>query len=74
VNSFFTNVYEYVLKNELYAKRMNKKSKAISIIASHIFRASPNICSYLFTDFLMILVSYNGRTEADVASHKRAPK
>lgn len=63
LKSFYTNVYEYYLKNELYAKRMNKKSKAINIVASHIFRVSPDICSYLFIDFLMILVSYNGRAE-----------
>ena len=63
LNSFFTNVYEYYLKNELYDKQMSKENKAINIIASHIFRASPYICSYLFSDFLMILVSYDVRPE-----------
>lgn len=67
LNLFFTNVYEYFLENELYAKRMSKKSKAYNIIASQIFRASPTICSYLFTDFLMILVSYNGKDAGSVA-------
>lgn len=59
LNSSFTNVYEYVLKNELYFKRMDKKNKAINIIASQMFKASPKLCSYLFTDFAMILVSYS---------------
>ncbi|WP_273277812.1 class I SAM-dependent methyltransferase [Methanothrix soehngenii] len=74
LNSYFTNVYEYFLKNELYAKRMNKKGKAINIIASYIFIVSPNICSYIFTDFLMILVSYNERAACDMARHRMSPK
>ncbi len=59
LNSFHTNVFEYVLKNELYARQMNEKSKLINNIASFVFRVSPHVCSYLFTDFLMILVHWN---------------
>jgi SAM-dependent methyltransferase len=69
LNSSFTNVFEYVLKNDLNAQRMNHKNKLMNRIALHIFKISPHICSYLFSDFLMILVSYCGATSA--CSHQK---
>jgi ubiquinone/menaquinone biosynthesis C-methylase UbiE len=52
---YFTNVFEYFLNSEQYKNRDAKNKLRISI-ASYVFRLSPKVCSFIFTDFVMILV------------------
>jgi ubiquinone/menaquinone biosynthesis C-methylase UbiE len=51
---FFTNVFDYFLASE-YCKR-NLRRKMVNSIAKCVFRISPKFCSFIFEDFVMILV------------------
>ena len=53
---YFTNVFAYFLNSEHYIKNMDAKNKLQNSIASYVFRLSPKLCSFIFTDFVMILV------------------
>lgn len=53
---YFTNVFDYFLNSEHYYKNMDAKNKLQNSIASYVFRLSPKLCSFIFTDFVMILV------------------
>ena len=53
---YFTNVFDYFLNSEHYYKNMDAKNKLRLSIASYVFRLSPKLCSFIFTDFVMILV------------------
>ncbi len=59
LDSCLTNIFAYIIKNEHYAQRRDNKTKLMNRIASHIFKISPRLCSYFFSDSLMLLVSYN---------------
>ena len=56
---YFTNVFDYFLNSEHYinTKNMDAKNKLRIFIASYMFRLSPKLCSFIFTDFVMILVN-----------------
>jgi ubiquinone/menaquinone biosynthesis C-methylase UbiE len=51
---FFTNVFDYFLTSEQYNR--SKRIKLINYVAKFVFRLSPKLCSFLFEDFVMILV------------------
>jgi ubiquinone/menaquinone biosynthesis C-methylase UbiE len=53
-NFFFTNVFDYFLISEQYNR--SKRIKLINYVAKCVFRLSPKLCSFLFEDFVMILV------------------
>jgi ubiquinone/menaquinone biosynthesis C-methylase UbiE len=53
---YFTNIFEYFLNSDTILKNMDAKNKLKNSIASYIFRLSPKLCSFIFTDFVMILV------------------
>jgi SAM-dependent methyltransferase len=48
---YFTNVFQHSLD-----KARSTKNKLISLIASYAFRLSPEICSLIFSDYVMVLV------------------
>lgn len=56
LDSYFTNVFEYLRNSEHYKNKMSKKSKLINFVAVYMFRVSPRLCSFIFADFAMILV------------------
>lgn len=58
LNSYFTNVFDYVLASNHYAPKMSNKGKALNYVASYMFKISPSLCSCLFCDFAMILVRF----------------
>jgi len=51
----FTNVFDYYINSEHYKQKLSNKSKIINRIGSNIFKVSPTLCSYLISDFAMIL-------------------
>lgn len=53
---YFTNVHEYFLNSEHYKNELSLKNKIKDSIATYVFRLSPNLCSLIFDDFVMILV------------------
>lgn len=56
IDYFFTNVFDYYWNSGHYKKNMSIKHKSINFIASKLFKVSPKLCSYMFTDFIMVLV------------------
>jgi ubiquinone/menaquinone biosynthesis C-methylase UbiE len=50
----FTNMFDYFLASE-YCKR-NLRRKLVNSIAECVFRLSPKLCSFIFEDFVIILV------------------
>ena len=53
---YFTNVFGYFRDSEYYRKKMTMKSKLINFLGAYIFKLSPKLCSFIFNDFVMILV------------------
>jgi len=53
---YFTNVFEYCQNSPHYKDKIDKKRKLKNLIASYVFKISPKLCSFLFSDFVMILV------------------
>jgi ubiquinone/menaquinone biosynthesis C-methylase UbiE len=53
---YFTNMFDYFLNSEHYGKNMDLKNELRCSIASYMFRLSPKLCSFIFGDFVMILV------------------
>lgn len=51
---FFTNVFDYFLTSEHY--KPSQRRKIINSAAECVFRLSPKLCSYLFEDFVMVMV------------------
>jgi SAM-dependent methyltransferase len=51
---FFTNVFDYFLTSKHYKRSV--PGKFINSIAKFVFRLSPKLCSFIFEDFVMILV------------------
>jgi SAM-dependent methyltransferase len=51
---FFTNMFDYFLTSEHY--KGNLPGKVINLTAKCIFRLSPKLSSFIFGDFVMILV------------------
>jgi len=56
LNFYFTNVFDYFRNSEQYKNKMGIRSKLINFIAIHTFKLSPKLCSFIFNDFVMILV------------------
>ena len=56
LDSYFTNVFEYLRNSEHYKNKMSGKGKLINFVAMYMFRVSPRLCSFIFADFAMILV------------------
>lgn len=52
----FTNTFKYNLNSPYYSSNMNTVWKLYCYAGSIVFSISPKLCSYLFTDFAMILV------------------
>jgi len=53
---YFTNVFDYYYRNsEHYKNGMKIGNKLINFVAAHVFRLSPELCSFIFNDFVMIL-------------------
>jgi ubiquinone/menaquinone biosynthesis C-methylase UbiE len=52
----FTNVFKYFLNSKHYKAKMNLKAKVFHYIALVLYRISPGICSYIFSDFVIFLV------------------
>jgi len=53
---YFTNVFDYLRSSEHYKNEMKIWDKLINFVAAHVFRLSPKLCSFIFTDFVMLLV------------------
>lgn len=53
---YFTNVFDYVMKSEYYNKEMKIRSKLVNFAGVNLFKLSPKLCSFIFCDFVMILV------------------
>jgi SAM-dependent methyltransferase len=58
LTSDYTNVFQYFLSSRYYLNKMNIKDKVYNFLASVTFKLSPRVCSYIFSDYLMILVKY----------------
>lgn len=58
LTSYYTNVFQYFLSSKYYLNKMNVKDKAFNFLASVTFKLSPRACSYIFGDYLMVLVKY----------------
>lgn len=56
IDSYFTNVFDYVQNSEHHKNKMKTRSKLINFVALNVFRLSPKLCSLIFTDFNMSLV------------------
>jgi len=52
----FTNIFEYYLTSEHYAKKMNSTNKLLYTIAASTFKISPRLSSLLFSDFVVALI------------------
>jgi len=53
---YFTNVFRYYLNSEYYRNQMSRLGKLHYRIASYTYKLSPRLCSYIFSDFVMLLV------------------
>lgn len=58
LTSYYTNVFQYFLSSKYYMNKMNIKDKVYNFLAAVTFKLSPRVCSYIFSDYLMILVKY----------------
>jgi len=56
LDSYYTNVFDYVKNSEHYKNKMSTRSKLMNFVAGHTFKASPKLSSIVFSDFAMILV------------------
>jgi ubiquinone/menaquinone biosynthesis C-methylase UbiE len=56
---FFTNVFDYFLTSEHYKRSLREKT--INSMAKFLFQLSPKLCSFIFEDFVMILVKCYSR-------------
>ena len=56
LNFYFTNVFDYYRNSENYKSNMNPRGKLINFLGAYMFRLSPRVCAFMFTDFAMILV------------------
>ena len=56
LNLYFTNVFDYFRNSKYYKNKMTTKHKLVNRIATYVFKISPKFCSFIFTDFVMILV------------------
>jgi ubiquinone/menaquinone biosynthesis C-methylase UbiE len=54
MDSFFTNMFDYFMTSEHYKR--NLRGKFINLTAKCIFQLSPKLCSFIFGDFVMVLV------------------
>jgi SAM-dependent methyltransferase len=52
---YFTNVFDYFLNAEHYKSKMGAAEKLINMAAVRLFKISPQSCSRIFNDFVMIL-------------------
>lgn len=53
---YFTNVFDYIRNSEHYKSRLKLRDTLINFVAAQMYRVSPNLCSLIFNDFVMILV------------------
>ncbi len=53
---YFTNVFDYYNNSKHYKNKTRKINSSINSFASQFFKLSPELCSYIFNDFAMILV------------------
>ncbi|MFO7667389.1 MAG: class I SAM-dependent methyltransferase [Desulfobacterales bacterium] len=58
ITYYYTNVFQYFLSSKYYVNKMNIKDKAYNFLASVTFKLSPSVCSYIFSDYAMILVKF----------------
>ncbi|NKQ38455.1 MAG: class I SAM-dependent methyltransferase [Methanosarcinales archaeon] len=56
LDSYYTNVFDYVKNSEHYKNKMSTRFKLMNFVAGHTFKASPKLSSIVFSDFAMILV------------------
>jgi ubiquinone/menaquinone biosynthesis C-methylase UbiE len=56
LNSSFMNSSEYIQTAEYYKGKRSMKGKLNDLFARYVFMLSPELCSLLFGDFLMMLV------------------
>lgn len=52
----YTNVFSYYLSSGHYSKEEGLRGKLYSVVGSLAYRLSPKLCSYIFPDFVMLLV------------------
>ena len=52
----FTNVFDYTLKSDYYKSKMTPMGRLLNLISLITFRLSPNFCSYVFGDFVVMLI------------------
>lgn len=55
---YFTNVHDYYCKSCLYNSRKSTFKKLINHAGNLLYHVSPALCSYIFGDFIMLLVKY----------------
>jgi len=53
---YFTNVYDYFLNSGYYKSKMKTRNKILNSIAARMFKLSPRMCSFMFNDFVVMLV------------------
>jgi SAM-dependent methyltransferase len=56
LDSYFTNVFDYLRRSKHSEIKMNLPRKLVNLIALYTFKLSPKLSSFLFNDFAMILV------------------
>jgi SAM-dependent methyltransferase len=52
----FTNVFDYHLRSGRHRQQMKTRTALFNRAAARLFKLSPEFCSLLFTDFVMVLV------------------
>lgn len=52
----FSNVFEYFRQSKYHRNNMNLGNKIVNILGTCMFRLSPNFCSHIFHDFVIVLV------------------
>lgn len=53
---YFTNVFSCYLNPECYKGRISLFDRLYYLVASLTYKLSPRLCSYIFTDFVILLV------------------
>jgi len=53
---YFTNLSDYFLNSEHYKNKMKTRNKLLNFIAAHTFKLSPKLSSFIFNDFVIMLV------------------
>lgn len=55
---YFTNAFDYYNRSGLHKSKLGIPAKAANFLGDRIFRISPGFSSYIFNDFVMLLVKF----------------